>query len=398
MRKKNTARTALSVTWLFMLCSSSGGEQPILELDDFVVWEQQRARAQEVLPNRSLPGWLALGQEDLMRLPRSMSPIGGELLRVLDVRDFSDLSRVAAGAQRVDYFGIAGSPVLRGVRAGTYFNGMMRAYQRNEMPTSFGALEGLDILRGPTPAHLTPTLVGGFVNMRPKEPFYDRQRHSIELSAGRWNQYRLVVDSGGPVTMGDQPAAWRASFTAQQSDAFVRDVQHNFESIYMAARMKLNQRTEIFTGAEFYNYRSSENPGVNRPTQQLIDSGRYVVGEPPLLTADVWNNTVVRPLVEFPLSQAIHPALHALTVPGPLARAAFSPEQLAVMIDMNDPQQVAQLYSVLPTAPPAWQERAAAQLALLNPSTDDRYVYTPEFFCCWWGTTHSPIAEKSYAE
>lgn len=358
----------------------TGAEEEIIDLDDFVVWERERARAQEVLPVRQVQPWLGMGKDDLLRLPRSVTPVGGELMRILDIRDFSDLPRVGAGTQRVDYFGIAGSPILRGARAGTYFNGMLRAYQRNEMPTSFAAAEGLDLVRGPTPAHLTPTLVGGFVNMRPKEPFYDRTRSNLELSMGSWNLYRLTAENGGPLAGAARPAAWRGAFTVQRADAFVRNVQHDFESVYLAGRMKLNRSTEVFAGGEFYRYRSSENPGINRPTRQLIDSGRYVVGEPPDLTAAAWGGTVVRPLVEFPLSQAIHPSLHALTIPGPQARAAFPPEQLALLINMNDPLQLAQLYSVQPTAPPSWQQRAAAQLALLNPQPEDRYVYTPEFF------------------
>ena len=61
---------------------------------------------------------------------------------------FLPTSGIGAGTQPANYFGIAGTPYLRGVKASVFFNDMARAYKRNEMPVSFGSLEALDLVSG----------------------------------------------------------------------------------------------------------------------------------------------------------------------------------------------------------------------------------------------------------
>jgi hypothetical protein len=51
------------------------------------------------------------------------------------IESFDDLDAVGGGTQRVNFFGHRGHAVIRGIVAGPYYDGMQRAYQRNEMPT-----------------------------------------------------------------------------------------------------------------------------------------------------------------------------------------------------------------------------------------------------------------------
>ncbi|MDP0500663.1 MAG: hypothetical protein Q7P63_11245 [Verrucomicrobiota bacterium JB022] len=392
-----TYHYATAVVGLFA-ATSLGGQtsDPVYELEAFITEETANSTHESLSP-------LAAGVEDslgfkgrLVELPRAVTQITPETMAAFDLDDFGDLSRYGAGTQRIDYFGLPGAPALRGTKAGLYYNGMLRLYQRNEMPTSFGSTEGLDLVKGPAPAYLSPTLVGGFVNMRPKSPYFDEARGSVELEVGKWDFYRAQLDYGAPFLLGDMPAAYRVSVSGQRSDRYYQHVQNDYESVYGALKVKLSDKTRLFLGGEYYNFRSSEVPGINRPTQRLIDSGEYVIGEAPNLTSSAWGGTVARPVTVFPYTGYVQPGLHALAIPGDTARQRISPELRGLMIDLNDPAQVANLYRVRTdaeiAADPAWswlqfregyaqeQATAAATLATVDAAPQDAYVYTPEYF------------------
>src|SRR5690606_36575132 len=100
------------------------------------------------------------------------------------------------------------------------FNGMQRAFQRNEMPLSFGSLDVMDIVRGPAPAHFGPGLAGGYVNLIPKAPYFDRTRGALRVDLGSFDLYRAQLDVGGPTLLGGRPSAYRLSITAQDAGSY----------------------------------------------------------------------------------------------------------------------------------------------------------------------------------
>jgi iron complex outermembrane recepter protein len=367
------------------LRGSDAESQRIVELEAFIVEETAQTQLETLSPPSVRLDSLFGGDRTVLEIPRAVTVLSPELMELLQIDSYEALDKYGAGTQRVNYFGLAGSAFLRGARAGTYFNGMLRAYQRNEMPMSFGALEGLEVIKGPVPAAFSPTLVGGAVNQRPKSPYFDRARGAVEIGAGSWNERRLKLDYGAPLLLFGKPAAYRVSYTGHRSDRFHRDVPHDFDSLYAAAKIKLGERHRLFIGGEFFDFRSGEAPGVNRPTPELLRDGRYVIGEPPPLTSAQWGGTVARPLLEFPYSLAVNPALFALAVPGDRARAAIAPELLGQMLDLRDPGVLENLYTTRPAAevPPfaAWAVApAAAILARVDRQPRDAYLYTPGYF------------------
>ncbi len=388
--------TAALAAGLFAATSLWGTEEktdPVVVLDDFVVREAARSAPESLSP----AGWSlnnVMGTaRPLTETPRAVTALTPEAMRRLDIRDLEDLPRSAAGAQRINYFGLAGAPVLRGTNAGLYFNGMLRAFQRNEMPASFGSTESLTLVKGPAPAHFSPTLVGGYVDMLPKSPYYERALGSIELSVGRWDAYRAQVDYGAPFFWGDRPAAYRASLTGQRAKSYFDHVRNDFESVYAAVKVQATPHTTVFAGGEVYRFRSSEVPGANRPTQEFIDTGTYVIGEPADLTSPRWEGRAARTLLEYPFTFVVNPSLRALAVPGPVARERIPAELRAHMIDLNDPQNVERLYSLRPAAEvptfayggdpaalEALRATAAEELAAVDARPQDIFVYTPEYF------------------
>lgn len=362
---------------LLFACAGVQAADPLFELEAFIVEETARSRPESLSPLTSRADLLFGQSLSVMDIPRSVTLVSPELMELLQIRSYEGLEKFGAGTQRVNYFGLAGSAFLRGARAGTYFNGMLRAYQRNEMPMSFGSLEGLEIIKGPVPAGFSPTLVGGAVNQRPKSPYFDRARGSVELTLGSWEERRLTLDYGAPVLLLDRPAAYRVAYTGHRSERFYENVPHDFDSFYAAAKVKLSERHRLFLGGEYYDFRSSEIPGINRPTTELLRNRRYVIGEPAPLVSPDWGGQVVRPLLEFPNTLALNPALHALAVPGPVARERIEPALLDRMLDLNDPAVVESLYSLRPGSQ---NDQAAALLDQVSRQPVDAYVYTPEYF------------------
>ncbi|MEX0324440.1 MAG: TonB-dependent siderophore receptor [Puniceicoccaceae bacterium] len=367
------------------LRGDNGESQQIVELEAFIVEETAQTQPETLSPLSVRMDSLFGDDLTVLEIPRAVTVLSPEMRELLQVDSYEALDRFGAGTQRLNFFGLAGSAFLRGTRAGTYFNGMLRAYQRNEMPMSFGALDGLEIIKGPVPANFSPTLVGGAVNQRPKSPFYDRARGSVELEFGSWDQRQLQIDYGAPLTLLGKPAAYRVSYTGHRSERFYENVPNDFDSLYGAVKIKLSDRNRLFLGGEIYDFRSSEIPGINRPTQQLIDSGRYVIGEPALLTSSTWDDEVVRPLVSFPYTYSVNPALFSLSVPGDVARQQIDPSLLSHMLDLNDMSVIEDIYQPLDinSVPgfAAWGHSTAVNyLSQVDKRVQDAYVYTPEYF------------------
>lgn len=313
--------------------------EPATELERFITTESALAVAGDLMPtSRPVDSVFGLSQS-LLDVPRSVTVLTPELLKKFGVRDFSDLPRVTAGGERPNFFGIAGSPVLRGDFAGTFFDGMQRAFQRNEMPMSFGSLEGMDIVKGPAPANYGPTQAGGYVNFLPKSPYFDKFRGSVRATIGSYNYTNTQVDVGGPFLLGRKPAAFRLSLTGQRADSYYDNVGNNYLSLYGAVKARLAESVSVFTGAEYYKFKSNENPGWNRVTQQLIDTGAYLVGDAVNATSAAAGGRVLPSAVPFvsvpavpggpptafgPSSALVPPTSFAATLP-PQLRALLGP-------------------------------------------------------------------------
>lgn len=337
-------RTTLLLTLLSTVCltgsaraqlaPSSVPDDSVTVLEKFIITESHARREGDVLPtSRPVDSVFGTGAS-VFDLPRAVTVVTPELMRRFDLQSLGDLGRIGAGTQVANYFGIAGAPNLRGVKGIVFFNGMARAYQRNEMPVSFGSLEALDIVKGPAPSHLGPVPEGGYVNFIPKSPYFDRARGSLTVTVGSYNHERAQLDYGAPLLLGTRPAAYRISLTAQKSDSYWKNVGNDYVSAYAALKLRLAENVSLFTGAEYYDFHSNENPGWNRVTQALIDRGEYIIGEPQNIVSAAWGGIADRSRIEFPGSTVGQPAnFRALILPAATAEARIVPSLLALMED-----------------------------------------------------------------
>ncbi len=251
----------------------------VITLEEFIVRESGAQSMDSLMPTDRPVGGAFLGNVNVLELPRSATILGPEAMQQLAVDGFEDLDRVGAGLSRPNIFGIPGLPFIRGDNASVFFNGMMRIPNQNETPTSFGSFESLEIIKGPAPAHFGPTNAGGYVSTIPKTPYFDEQRGSVEFTVGEYDLYRVQADIGGPMEFFGKPMAYRVSVTQQESGSYYDNIKNDYTSIYAAVKGQLTPKLTVFTGGEYYSFKSNENAGWNRVTPELIKSGQYIIGD-----------------------------------------------------------------------------------------------------------------------
>ncbi|MEM1433489.1 MAG: TonB-dependent receptor plug domain-containing protein [Pseudomonadota bacterium] len=369
-----------------MLATTAYGaedDEEMSALEDFIVSETDSALEDTLLPTEREISGLFGDTTNVLEVPRSVTLVSPTMMDEFNIEDLSDLKKVAAGTQTYNFYGLAGTPIIRGAQGGTFLNGMLRAYQRNEMPLSFGSLEAIDIVKGPAPADFAPTQIGGFVNLIPKSPYYDESTGSVTLDVDQWGMQRVTADVGAPFLLpGDTPAAFRVSLTSQDGETYWDDVDNDYTSIYSSLKFRPREGISVFVGGEYFDFQSNENAGWNRPTQQLIDNDRYVIGEPAAVVSPEWRGTVDRGAVEFPTATAINPRLFSLGIPGAVARDRIPTANLADMLSLNDATDRAALYdsSGLIFGADPLPPGLVATLAANEATPQDVYVYTPEYF------------------
>ncbi len=343
------------------LAPAADSDPSVTTLEQFIVRETAVDRTGDLLPTSRPLSSLYGDNTALANAPRAVTALTAEVLRQFNITSFADLGRVGAGTQQVNYFGVPGTPILRGAKGAVFFNGMQRAYQLNEMPLSFGSLEAIDIVKGPAPAHFGPALAGGFTNLIPKSPYFDRTRGSVQFTAASHDFYNTQLDVGGPVLLGNVPAAYRFSLTGQSAGSPYHTVGNDFISLYAAVKAALTPSVTVFTGAEYFDYNSNENAGWNRPTPELLTSGRYVVGSPLNIASPAWGGTADRNALYN------NPALvvSRATVDAGVAAGFITAAQRSAMTDLSTPAGRIAAYG-------------ASSPYLNNPN--DGYQYTPAYF------------------
>src|SRR3984957_15715596 len=218
-----------------------------------------------------------LGVElSVLDTPRSVTEINAAQMRDQSIVDVTDFAKVTSGAYTNDQFGGPNVPWLRGQAAEVFQNGMLRTPRSDGQPLSFNSVEGFDIVKGPADVVYGPTgNVGGYVNLVTKRPYFDSEHATANVTWGDYGNRRAQLDVSGPIN--DQ-LAYRVSYEGDYSGSYYRFGYDHSNDIYVALRYLPNSQLTIDFNTEFYLAHYTENTGINRPTQQLIDNGLYYQG------------------------------------------------------------------------------------------------------------------------
>ncbi|MGJ3243592.1 MAG: TonB-dependent receptor [Opitutales bacterium] len=276
-------------------------EEPIRELDDYVIRANDPDRL--ALPTGKDADSLFGPHRDALATPRSLSVLSRPLLDNAVIRDLRDIERVSTNTDTPNTFGLPSLPRIRGQEGDIFQNGMHRVGGNNGfgLPISFNAVERLDVVKGPATPVLGPTRrVGGYVDLHTKRPDRFENTGSVTLEVGEYDHVRSVVDTSTVIREGR--SALRLSWEHLDAGSFYDFVDTQSDSIYVAYTTRPNERVRIDLNAEYYEADYSDNGGINRPTQELIDSGTYITGTglSPLFNPDAFDaDGQLRPTAEL---------------------------------------------------------------------------------------------------
>lgn len=233
---------------------------------------------QQILPT-SRPFNSVFGTNDnIVDVPRNVTIISRQQLSDISIESVLDFSKLTSSAFTTTNFGAPSNASIRGQSADVFVNGVRARITSNGngLPVDFNSVESVNIVKGPaTAVQGTSMYVGGFIDLITKRPYFDAFKGSVSATFGSYNTNKWAVDVGGPAS---KEVAYRFSYSGEDSKGYYTDGHKRTTSLYGALTWRPNERYELFLNSQAFFASYTENWGVNRVTQQLIDSGLYVTG------------------------------------------------------------------------------------------------------------------------
>ncbi|MCH9691053.1 MAG: TonB-dependent receptor [Gammaproteobacteria bacterium] len=220
------------------------------------------------------------GTQSIADIARSVTPISEWLLKQAAVNTLRDLQRVAPNTYSAAGFGAPSLPTIRGQRGEVFMGGLRRQVGNNGLgiPLSFNSVGQINVARGTPSVILGATQrTGGFVDLQPKRPDLDRSFGSLTLTAGQWDKYGTQLDYSELIEPSRQ--AIRVSIEHKNEGSYYHHSNLDSNNLFIAYRLLPNAHSEWDLSLEYYKVDWTDNAGLNRPTQDLIDHGRYVQGQ-----------------------------------------------------------------------------------------------------------------------
>lgn len=216
--------------------------------------------------------------DSILSTPRSVTIISREQLTAIAIQDVRDFSKLTSSSFTRSNFGAPANPDIRGQYADVFYNGMRggTTSNGNGMPVDFNWVESVNIVKGPaTAVQGTSAYVGGFIDYITKRPYFDEFKGETWITVGTDSIFRGGFDVGGPVS---DKLAYRVSYAGEDSEGWYDDEFRKSHSLYAAFTYRPSDDYELFVNAQAFYAEYTENFGVNRPTQNLIDHGLYLTG------------------------------------------------------------------------------------------------------------------------
>ncbi|WP_299269968.1 TonB-dependent receptor [uncultured Psychrosphaera sp.] len=216
----------------------------------------------------------------LQDISRSLTPISSELIEQLNITTLQDVLAVSPNTYAASGFGAPSLPTIRGQLGELFQDGTRRQAGNNGfgIPLSFNSIEQIDVVKGaPTVLFGSSQRNGGFVNLHSKKASTYETKGKISLSAGRWDQYRLLIDYAAPIIK--DKIGFRVSAEHIDNGSFYDFSSTESDSLFFALNILPDDKSSWDINFELYQIEFTDNAGINRPTQALIDHGLYITGQ-----------------------------------------------------------------------------------------------------------------------
>ena len=218
---------------------------------------------------------------NVMDTPRNTTLLSTTQLQTLNIQDPRAFSYLTASSYTDSAFGTPNIPRIRGQYADVFYNGMRSSFTANGYgaPPDFDALENVSITKGPASVIDGPGPgVGGQADFITKRPSLTHLVVAGSGSIDSVGNHRVNIDVGGPIITGD--LGFRLSYSGENSDSYFYAHMMHKNALYAALRWQPNDRYQADFNAEIISEQYTENVGVNRVSQNLIDHDQYLQGAP----------------------------------------------------------------------------------------------------------------------
>ena len=315
-----------------------------------------------VLPDRKTGSVFGLPLT-LEQTPRSITLIEAPIISLYGIRNVDDFVNITPGTFTGNYFGVPGELQVRGDLADNFFRGFRRIENPGNFPTTVGAADYVEVIKGPPPIAYGGGKVGGILNFEPKGPtdkFGRLIAHPvalISLTAGTYGKKKADIEGGTPFEIAGMPSGVYASVQGEDSDSFYNGIYQKNVLAQVSAKTEASSRLSLEYGGMFQWSDLNQNLGWNRLTQALIDSdGKSYLAGRPGLNLDANHDGTLEPSEVNPYG------LNQFAFANPFPYFALSPDQRAAFA--LDPATV--------------QTAALSHRTILAESTDyaRSYVYT----------------------
>ena len=241
-------------------------------------------------PRRILPNdasETAFGfNKTLLETPRSVSVISQEQTDMGSLSAVEDLARLVPGVFTTTRFGIQGSVDVRNVPGDTYFRGMKRLTLQGHGRSVLAAMDSIEVVRGPPSPVDGLGKVGGFTNVVPKSGraraggYLESDQGFVQTIYGSYDRREASFGIGGPIQMFGDKGGYYTYALLEDSNSYTRQVPIRQKVLQSA--LSIDHFIGSFRLEAGGNYQLSGTSGalLNRVTQDLIDHGRYIRGDP----------------------------------------------------------------------------------------------------------------------
>ena len=290
---------------------------------------------------------------NVMDTPRNTTLLSTAQLETLNIQDPRAFSYLTSSSYTDSAFGTPNIPRIRGQYADVFYNGMRYSFTDNGYgaPVNFDSIDNISITKGPANVIDGPGPgVGGEVDFLTKRPSLTRFSATADVTLDTLGNHRWLVDLSAPLV--DDQLGLRVSYSGENSTNtyFYGHYMHK-NAVYVALRWKPTNNYQADFNTEVNVEQYTEEVGINRVNQALIDHGAYLQGAPfgelnstafggsPIPIGSPGNpySPVAPILTEIDLTSAvrINPRVTIDQTPGVSSRALLYTAQLIQTYDFN---------------------------------------------------------------
>ena len=237
--------------------------------------------AETVLPTRLKSNSVYGLDLNVMDTPRNTTLLSATQLQTLDLQDPRAFSYLTASSYTDSSYGTPNIPSIRGQPADVFINGMRSSFTEGGYgaPLNFDSIENISIIKGPASVLDGPGPgVGGQADFATKRPSLTHFLASASASVDSVRERRWTLDISDPIIPGELGA--RISYSGDNSNSYFYGHYFQKNAVYAAVRWTPNDHYTLDFNTEVNVEQYTENAGINRVNQALIDNAQYLQGAP----------------------------------------------------------------------------------------------------------------------